>query len=382
MSSDLALPTIPELLAAFGAEVTARRAIADVHDGSLYDIAAGIGAILWARMAGRDQDLFRVCYFDSATDSDLEERIQAFGGAARVTSSRGTGTAVIRRSTTAGGSGTLWAGTRIAVTGVGSLKPRMYRISQDTAMGAVLSATITVEAEEAGTGASINTSQLSTPRLVWADEVWDSTWTIDSLTCADGTDRETDPVYLARYRQDKIDRRRGYAKAITDACLEAGASHVALFESDFIPPDTGINRCFVGDAAFESTHYLINACRAAVDSARVAGCDLTVFGMTKSLCSFDLTLRMWDDPGAYNQDKIRIEATRAVQRYFGGQSNPYVYRFDGVRGELARSIPDLQDVIVNSGPSDTSISSILDGASLPHLYTSANAISITLQGPQ
>jgi hypothetical protein len=383
MSSDLELPTISDLLAVFGAEARSRREISDVRSGALYDVAAGMGALLWARMSGRDRDLFRVCYFDGATEADLDDRILTFDGPARVESTRGAGYAVIRRATSAGGAGTLWAGTRLWVTGAGTIRPRAYMVVSDTAIGATaLGATVSIQAEEYGTGVGIDTSKLSAPRMTWPDALWDATWEIAQIVCWDGTDRESDSDYLARYRQDKVDKRRGYVTAITDACLAAGAGQVALFESDYISPDDGINRCFVGDAGFQSTTDLLRRCRVAVDSARVLGCDLTVFGMTKQLCTFDLTLHLWDDPGRYNQDAVRMEAIAAVQRYFDGTSNPYVYRFDGIRGELSRSVPDLQSIVVNTGPADTTISSILAAESLARLYTDPGAITITLEGPE
>lgn len=382
MSSDIEIPSVPDLLDVFGAEVRSRRIEADVHRGAVYDVCAGIGALFWARMAGRDRDLFRVCYFDGATDEDLDARIAAFDGPARTQSTRGSGHAIIRRPSTAGGSGTLWAGTRISVTGIGTIRPRVYIVQSDSPVGSVLATSIPIEADVEGTGVAIDTNSLGVPRLTWGDALWDTTWMIERIVCADGTDRESDAQYLARYRQDKIDRRRGYATAITDACKAVGAEHVALFESDFVSPDGGINRCFVGDAGYQSTTDLLRRCRVAVDSARVLGCDLTVFGMSRMLCTFNLTLHLWADPGRYNQDAVRVEATKAVQRYFDGNSNPYVYRFDGVRGELARSIPDLQSVVVNSGPSDTSIPSILGSSTLNRLYTEPGAITITLEGPQ
>ncbi len=384
MSSDLALPTIIELLDAFGAEVRASRfPLADVHRGAVYDIAAGVGAILWARMAERDRDLFRVCYFSGATDTDLDARIAAFNGPSRVQSTRGVGTAILRRTSASGGAGTVLEGTRISLTGAGTLRPRVYAVAADTSVNAAdLAVTVAIESEEYGEGASVDTGDLATPQMHVVDALWDASWTVDRIVCADGTERESDADYLARYRQDKIDRRMGYATAITDACKAAGAGQVALFESDHILPDTGINRCFVGDAGFESTDDLLRACRVAVDSARVLGCDLTVFGMTRTLCTFDITLYMWDDPGRYNQDAIRVEATNAVLRYFDGGSNPYVYRFDGIRGELARSVPDMQAAALNSGPSDTTISSVLASAVLERLYATAGSITIRLEGPQ
>lgn len=384
MSSDLELPTIVELLDVFGAEVRASRfAIADVRRGALYDVAAGMGALLWARMAGRDRDLFRVCYFDGASGADLEARIAAFGGPDRVESTRGAGHAILRRATTAAGAGIVLQGSRLSVSGIGTLLPRVYLVTADTSVAAGdLAVPVEVMAEQYGSGVEIDTSALAIPKLDLLDAQWDTTWTVERIVCADGTDRESDSDYLARYRRDKIDRRKGYATAITDACKAAGAGQVALFESDHISPDTGINRCFVGDSGFESTEDLLRRCRLAVDSARVCGCDLTVFGMTRTLCTFDLTLHMWDDPGRYNRDAISIEAANAVMRYFDGSANPYVYRFDGIRGELARSVPDLQSVTVNSGPADTTVSSILASAVLERLYTHAGAITIRLEGPE
>lgn len=383
MSSDLPLVTIDDLIRAYNAEISARSdGVGDTRDGAIHNIAAGIGALTWSRQSARDRDVYRTIYFDTARGADLEGRIEAFGGASRIQATRGAGAAEISRATTAGGAGTLWKGTRISVGRAGFDIPRLYQVAADTVIGAAtLGAWVPIEACDLGTGVEIDTGE-SGGVLSWHDQVWDSTWQIASLRCANGTDRESDPAYLARYRAAKVDARRGYAQAIIDACKAVGAADVALFESDVIAPDTGLNRCFVGDTGGNATPDLLRACRLAVEGARVLGCDLTVFGMARSLVSIDLTIRLWSDPGNFAQGVLVEEAKQSVLRYFDTGAAPYVFRLDGLRAELTRAIPDMQSVAMTSGPTDTVFANVLAGATLTRMHTHADAIRITLEGPQ
>jgi hypothetical protein len=244
---------------------------------------------------------------------------------------------------------------------------------------------VPIEAYETGPGSGIDSATLPGIVLKFADILQDTTWRVERIVCSEGTERESDTNYLARFRQDRVDRRRGYVQAITSACLSAGASHVVLFESNRVVRDEGVNKCFVCDAGFNYSESLSKRCRVAVDNARVAGCDMTVYGMVRELCKLDVTVRLWSEPSRFNQDAVRMEAVRAVERYFDGAANPYVFRFDGVLGEIARSVPELQYAFPSSpegAPPDTDLEDILRAHELKRLYTNAGVITIRLVGPE
>lgn len=383
MASTESIPSIDQMLNAANAELWARRQTADEHSGSVYNVHAGVGGLLWIREANRDRAAFRKCYFDTCENSDLDWRVYSFGGPPRVDATKGTGTALLSRTTAAGGLGVFWKGTRIAIAGLGQI-PRYFRVAADTIVDAVsLGVVIPIEAEEAGSGCAVNSSALNAPRMYLEDPVWDPSWKVLALQCTDGTDRETDAEYRARWRQSKLDQRPGYRKAISDALVEQGAANIALFESDFIAStDNGVNRCFVADASWQSPEDLLNRCRLALESVRVAGCDLTVWGITRTPASFDITAHTWDKPGTVNQSAVGEAVRDGVLHHFSARDNAFVFSRDGLTGDVLQSCPLLQSIdFGSSDPVDTVLTTVLESAALPLLYTSRPLISVAIAGP-
>lgn len=377
------IPTIPQMLDAAAAELWARRPAADTHRGSVYDVQAGTGALLWIREANRDRDNFRGCYTDTCDGAALDWRITRFGGPARVESTKGTGHALVTRPTAAGGQGTFWAGTRVAIAALGQT-PRFYRVSADTLVEASTTGTLVpVEAERTGIGAAVTSASLNVPRMWFEDRVWDSTWAVASVTCADGSVRESDAEYRARWRQGKLDRRPGYRKAISDRLIAEGAAYIALFESDHIAAtDYGINRIFVADSAWQSPVGLLNRCRLALDSVRVAGCDTTVWGIVRTEAAFDLVAHLWEQPGNADEAAIRTAVQDGVLHYFSGRDNAFVFRRDGAAGGAMQACPALQSLTYGgSDPADTPLAAVFESTALPLLYTSRDLIRVTIAGP-
>lgn len=385
MPSDKTLPTIPEMLDAAAAGLWGRRQTADSHRGSLYDVQAGVGAILWVREATRDRDSFRACYDDFAQGDVLEWRITSKGGPARIQATRGQGTALLTYAPGAPAApGAFLAGSRIGIGAVGQL-PRFYRIASDTPFAAgETGKTVPIEAQEIGPGVAIDTGKLNDPRLWWEDLMPDAGWRATSLVCADGTKRETDQEYRARWRQSKIDRRVGYRKAISDACVAAGAVFVVLLESDFASssPDRGINRVWVANAAYQSPPELLRACRLAVDQVRVLGCDLTVWGIARTPASFALTAHLWDHPGNVDQAAVRTSAQYGVQHYFSSRDNGFAFKRDGLTADVLQACPEVQSLDFGAGdPTDVAIASLMESTALPLLYTDRSLIDVTLAAP-
>lgn len=379
MPSTLPLPTIADLISAYNVSVRGWKREANVRTGGIHNMMAGAGALCWAAQAASDRDLFRVCYFDGAKAADLDYRVEMFGGTPRSRSVRGAGSATLGRYTVAAGAGTIWAGTTITATLRGNA-PKRFRTTADVAVLATEYAVrVPIEAVDDSGKFDSETSQA---RLKVADPLWDLTWIVNVLRCGASTFEETDEAFLARYRSARLARRSGYRESIIEACNEVGAANVMLFESDFEDlVDTGINRCFVGDSNFQSSEELLWKCRVAVDSARIAGNDMTVFGLVDTLETFDLTLNLSANPEKFNQASIKADAVHAILRYFTGASMPFLFSIDGVKGEISRILPMVQDIVVNTAPADTVIADLMISAALPILRTNEGAITISLAGP-
>ncbi len=386
MPSELNVPVLPELLDAAAAELWSRRQTADAHRGSLYDIQAGVGAILWIRQAVRDRDSVRACYDDAADGDVLEWRVKRKGGHARIQATRGSGTALLQYPAVARppGTYTLLAGTRIGIA-QGSQIPRFYRLSQDSVVLQTESGKLApIEAVEVGPGTAIDSNSLNDPRMWWEDEIHDSNWSIASVSCSDGAARETNQEFLARWRQGKLDRRAGYKKTISDVCISAGASFVALLESDYVDggDDLGVNRIFVGDASFQSSAALLRSCRLAVDSARVLGCDTTVWGVARTPAAFALTAHLWDQPSNVDQAAVRTAVQDGVLHYLTGRDSAFSFKRDGARAAILQACPEVQTLDFGPGdPVDTVIATLMESTALPLLYADRSLIQVNLSAP-
>ncbi len=406
MPSQLELPSVQRLRRAFEAGVKFERdESADTHDGAMYDLLGGIGALVFYRLATRDRDIFRALYFDTAESEDLERIVpERFPGESVILATRGAGNLFVRRPNAAGGAGTFWKGTRISVlpAGVGHLET--YEVAVDTAVSAsALTARVPIQADHEGSGVEIDTTGIAR----FEDELWDSSWFVTRLVSGDGTDREKPQDTRARIRKARFDRRVGYAKAISDTLIAAGATEVALFASDFLATnpsnfliigelddgygDVGLNRAIVADASFTTSEELLRNCRVAIDTVAIAGSALQVLPMQPVLVTLAITIHTWDDPGRFHVAGIRTNGVRSVENYFETRQNPFYFREAGIRGAIIRVIPDVQAV-------DITMSYTLPGAMSPsttepdlptlftifpvaRFYVSEDNISIQVQGP-
>ncbi len=238
MPATEALPTLAELLAAHGDGIRGLDdPTADTRRGAIYDHWAGAGALLFAREATRDRDLFRAVYFDTADGAKLREIARRRFGVEPTVATFGEGAAALARDTTLAAEGTVFAGTRISVIRPG-VEPITYAVTSDTvAASAARDLVVRVRALRRGSGVALRTSAAPGVVLRVDDPLWDATWRMTSLECADGTDAESGSALRARARQARLDARKGYGKAITDACVAEGAAHVALFTSSYAGDD-------------------------------------------------------------------------------------------------------------------------------------------------
>lgn len=392
MPSRQPLPEIPDYLQAYAAEISAlHRQNADVRRGSGYDIFGGTNAVLFSRQAIRDRDVFRAIYFDACYGDDVDTLIQARFGEMRIPAAPGTGTAVFQRPTSGAGSDTILAGTRVAIIVTGA-EPRYVEVSTDTSVSSTQTSVI-VPVETITAGASLPISAtFNTAFIRLEDPLKDPSWAVVSVTVGAGTDREKDADYKARTRTDRLSKRVGYAKSITDACIAQGAGQVALFASNFLGDDLdhGINRCFVGSASYQSTPDLVTACRIAVDSVRVLGADLLVYGMTQQALSLLVTVNLWLPPAQRNQAALQGAAAAAVVEYLNTLQNAFHFRVSAMRGAVLRALrTDVQsvDFFDNSDPqnpvamTELNLLDVVTTAQITRYYTTPANVVVSIQGP-
>jgi hypothetical protein len=348
-------PGLREFLSAYGDGLVGHSDLValDRHDGAAFEIPGGASALLWSRQAQRDRALFHACYTTTATGGDLDRHVEAkYGGIERIRETLGQGSAVVARPTAAGGAGTLYAGTRIGVR----IGPRraVYAVAEDTPVAAdVLGLRVAVEATVPGSGTSID----ARGGIAFDDPIFDATFAIQSIACAEGTDEETSAAYISRARAAKQASRVGYRDRILKACQDAGAAEVVLLSAtDFgAANDFGLSYVYVGDSAFSTSAALKKACFLALDPIRVGGCDLQVLGMQRQALTVSATVRFWDDPSRFNVAQIGTKIIRSIADQFGGDSSWWLFSLAGLEGLAQAQSPDIQSVAVTTDPAVPSV---------------------------
>jgi hypothetical protein len=387
MPSTEPLPTIRELLDAFGHGVVAEKERrADVRRGSVHDHWAGVGAILFSREAQRDKDCFHANYLDTADGRDLTRIARQRFEVDRVVDTYGIGHAILARETAAAGGGTIWKGTRVllAPTG-GASQARTYVALDDVVVSpAALDVRVPVRAEKKGTGYAVSIAAEGAARV--DDPLWDPSWRVVSLQCGDGTDFEKAAALRARARMAPINARKGYAAAIIRACNEQGAANVALFASNYggDDQDWGLNVCYVSEEGFVTSERLIRACTAALERHRVCGADLMVLPMRREALKVVATVTLWDDPGQFGIDGIDSALKAALVAEFDGAEKGYEYSQQALVGVLLRASEAVQGADIGVPTGNVRV---LSGtppnfpAVLTRYTLDARDISLTYRGP-
>lgn len=389
MPSALPLPTIGELLKAFDdAVIGQKEPRANVRRGSCYDHFAGIGAILFSREAQRDRDLFRAVYFDTSDGDDLTEIGTKRYGAQRVLDTAGTGSATLTRAALTAGAGVVYQGTRITVVALtGMADPKSYVVAVDTPMTATqLSVAVPIRAAVSGPGSAVNAVAPGSSLLRIDDALWDASLTVQAVVCGNGAAFETAKVYRARIRQGRLDARKGYKTAIFSALAILGATNVVAFPSNYTGDanDNGLNYIYVGDAGYNASSALVTSCSLAVDASVVFGTAVQVLPMASSALTVQVTVSLWDDPGAFNLTAVAYDLQMALVNYFDGRSNAFTYRLDAMAGAMQSASASVQSVAFTSPTVDQTITT----GSPPQLpavltrFTLAPAnVLLTFQGP-
>lgn len=145
--------------------------------------------------------------------------------------------------------------------------------------------------------------------------------------------------------------------------------------------DYGLNALYVADQNFASSDALVNACRVAVEGARVLGADLWVGGMTQQSIALVATLNLVDDPSRLATIPIKRAAAAAALAYFGPTQSGYIYKLTAIGGAIVASHPAIQAVTFTSPSSDPTLTPRAWPASLPRYVLNARDIAFTLAGP-
>lgn len=365
MPTAFAEPSVQELLDAFEDGIrSSKDRYVDAREGAIYQHWGGVAAILWSREARRDTDLWRSNYLDSAEGSQLTALLNDRYDFERVTDTYGVGTARLTRPTAAAGSGSVWQGTRIAVLGGTSL-PRFYVVSAKREVGAaetIIDVDIRADRPGAGVASSVipPTGGLT---LRLEDPLWDTTWTVERLECADGTSFEPAPAARARLRESRRDARAGFVEAIVRACKDAGAGTALLFPSDYAgdAEDMGLNVAYVGDAGFQGDQALVRRVIIALESWRVLGDNLQVFPLAVSNLVIRANVRLWESPTRVNQDELKRLLRGAALGYFEGSTSGFNYQREALAGAMMRSLPAIQTIDFEEPTSDAGVMQTIGG---------------------
>lgn len=382
MSATEPVPTVADFLDAGAAAVRVDDdPTTNTRTGSVVDLTVGPAAMAWAQQAARDRALFRNIYPDSASGDRLEEIVLRRYGVPRIQATRGQGKTILTRSSDAGGGGTLFAGTRIAVRRSTSSTPLFYALAADYVVpggAGQFSIQVDIQATRPGSGVKID----GPIRAEFTDVLYDPLWTVANLWCADGTDEEPPEVYVARARAKKRDERPGYRKRIEDVCKAAGATQVVILDAGELgeAADFGVTHVYVGDAGFSSPAALVDACSDAVDAVHVEGCDVQVFGMEPTAVTLTLAVSLWKDPGEFDLTGLRTAISSAVLAMFNNRPRFWLFDHDSIAGEVTAAAGDgaVQAVGVETDPVPPSPEFV---AALPRYTLAPSAVSITFSGP-
>ncbi len=347
-------PSIADFLLAAARAVrgSANRA-ADYIRGSDHDALAGVGAMIWSRIALRDTDLFKATRFGTAEGKDLERLVWKRHSIERIKDTVGEGLAIFERPSP-GSAGTVWAGSRIRLQNAAVGLPKLYVVAEDTEVSSddtrVL---VPIRAGGSGLGWKVT----ATSNLTIVDPIWDANLTPTSLECSDGQIFETAPQFRARVRAELLARRLGHEASIIEACMSAGAERVVLFRSDYggEATDRGLNVCYVGGLGYTSSPTLVRACTVAVRNVRVAGDHLQVLPMSRADLDVTATVYLQDSPSAFDTQALYRANRAAIVRSIGASDGDFTFTNDGIVGAICDSSEAVQDVAVSAPSVDGTI---------------------------
>ena len=331
---------------------------ADARVGSRYDVWGGVNAVLSARIAGRCKDIFAQNYFSSASGDflDLYMSRRFANQFPRVLATCGTGLAVLVRSGTA--TTTILDGTRISIS-IPNTDSQLWVVVDGSDLVGIdtLAVSVPIRASVKGASSAFSFSSEGEAQLKLEDPLDDPTWTVQSVTCGAGTDREKDVAYRARVLTTLTDARLGYESSIAAAMKAAGAASVQFFDSRWPYDDSayapivgatqiddGLNKIVVSDASGGSTPTLIRACQFALDSVACAGINAQAYGQVTVPISIAITITLWSQISTMNQAAIRLAIQARIGAYL--QTHGMYWTSTRIGAAAQREARDAQSVAV------------------------------------
>lgn len=382
MPSQLALPTVTDYVSAFHRGVKAKRdKREDGRSGALYDYVGGVTALALARLSPYARDCFRAKYFDDSDGDDLTEYVQKHFGIARILDTRGTGYATLFRPTATAGLGTLWAGTRLKVLVPGS-EGLFYSVAQDTPVSASAQylAGVPIRATFYGPGSAIDTATGAQPVVV-DDPLWDASFEVTHLVCADGTAYEKAPDFRARTRALVQQFATGYPPAIAAACQSLGAANVAVFGTNTGGSDLHACAVYVGDAGFNAIAGLVSQITVALEGTRLLGGDAVIGAMQNVPTPVVATVQLYDSPAKFDTQTLATACEGAIRRVFGA-TGAYGYNTDALFGAVVEVSSEVQNVTFTTPTGSVGV--LVNGwfpSTLSRYSIPPGAVSLTFTGP-
>jgi hypothetical protein len=353
MPTTIPEPTISKLRDAFSKGVRGRKdGFADLRIGSALDHFAGAGAMMWARQARRDSDMWSAIYLDSAEGDDLTRHLADRYAFERIPDAYGTGYALLNRLTTSGGAGTVWKGTRIRVVGP-RVTPTAFVVTEDTpALSTDTHLRVPIRAPKPGPGYA--TESLSA-RV--DDPIWDATWSVSRLVCGEGTAFEPAAISRARFRDARYDGRVGFRESIETACVAAGATYAVAFQSDYAGDayDQGLNYVYVGDSNYNGDAALVRAVKVELEKARVLGDNAQVLPMVRTPLRIHAQVSLWDGPSRVNLTGLARVLRDSAVKYFDGARKGFSYNREAIVGGWLRASKAVQSADITTPTADSNV---------------------------
>jgi hypothetical protein len=390
MPSQLPIPSLGDFVAAFHRGVKAKRdKREDGHSGGGYDYIAGTSAMLMVREAAFIRDCFRADYFNDAQGQDLTDLVAGRFKIDRILDTDGTGTATLYRANASADAGippslrVIWEGTRILVTSPTSAATA-YAVAADTPItaGALYVAGLPIRATTTGVGTAVNTAQTGQACVV-GDPLWDTSWQVTNVTCADGTVFEPAPAFRARVVATLRQNTVGYAPGIAYACGLAGAANVSVFGTNFGGTDLHACATYVGDAGFNGSTPLVTASKFILESWRMLGAQMLIGPMVQASLPVVATVQLYDDPAKFDTPTIANACEGAIARVLGANGS-YAYDLDALFGAVSQVSDAVQDVIFTTPASSEGLlagNPLWFPPSITRYQIPPGGIALTFTGP-
>lgn len=240
------------------------------NKGSDINIILGMAASIGEEIGRFDLGKFSALFFQTASGTDLDRLAVDRFNVPRKEAAAAVGSIRFSRPTTGAGNVFIATGTRVASSTI------TFKTTVDATLTGL---TIDVPIAATTVGANTNVDAGTITNLI--DSLTDPTVTVSNpLPTAGGADIETDSAYRLRLSNFILTLAKGTLSALTAAALAVPGVAVATAE-DVLNPGavpSGVARVFIADANGNSNQQLEDLVRAALDSVRAGGMQVSVAG--------------------------------------------------------------------------------------------------------